>query len=73
MTAQGKLLVIESIIPPGTEHSFRKFIDLVMLVMTGGRVRTEAEHRALLTASGFRLTQIIPTQSEMSIVVGVPS
>jgi hypothetical protein len=40
-------------------------------VMTGGRVRTEAEHRALLAAAGFRLTQIISTQSEMSIIEAV--
>jgi hypothetical protein len=71
MTAQGKLLIIEPVILPGTEHSLRKFIDLDMLVMTGGRGRTEAEHRALLAAAGFRLTQIISTQSEMSIIEAV--
>ena len=71
MTARGKLLVIEAVIPPGGGYSFRKFIDLVMLVMTGGRVRTEAEHRALLAAAGFRLTRVIPTPSEMSVIEGV--
>jgi hypothetical protein len=73
MTAQGKLLIIEPVILPGTEHSFRKFTDLVMLVMNGGRVRTEAEHRALLAAAGFRLTRLIPTPSEMSVIEAVPA
>jgi len=72
ITAQGKILIVEPVIPPGNAPSFGKFIDLVMLVMTGGRVRTEAEHRALLKAAGFELTRIIPTRSEISIVGGVP-
>ena len=71
ITAQGKLLVIEPVILPGTEHSLRKFIDLLMLVMTGGRVRTETEHRALLATAGFKLTRLIPTQSEMSVIEAV--
>ena len=45
-------------------------MDLNMLVMTGGRERSEAEYRVLLEAAGFRLTQIIPTQSEMSVIEG---
>jgi hypothetical protein len=65
-------LIVEPVILPGNAPSFGKFIDLVMLVMTGGQVRTEAEHRALLRAAGFELTRIIPTQSEISIVEGVP-
>jgi hypothetical protein len=71
MTTQGKLLVIESVILPGAEHARGKFIDLLMLVMTGGRGRTEAEHRTLLAAAGFRLTRLIPTQSEISIIEAV--
>jgi hypothetical protein len=43
-----------------------------MLVSSGGQERTEAEYRALYTAAGFEFTQVIPTQSRMSIIVGVP-
>ena len=43
-----------------------------MLVIVGGRERTEAEYRALFEAAGFKLTQIIPTASEMSVIEGVP-
>ncbi|HJY83204.1 MAG TPA: methyltransferase [Candidatus Binatia bacterium] len=71
MAGQGKLLVIEPVILPGAEHARGQFIDLVMLVMTGGRGRTEAEHRALLAAAGFRLTRLIPTPSDMSIIEAV--
>ena len=48
-------------------------MDLVILVMTGGRARTEAEYRVLLEATGFRLTKIIPLQAaEMNVIEAVP-
>ena len=47
-------------------------IDLQMMVTTGGRERTEAEHRALLAAKRFQVTKIVPMQSEMSVVECVP-
>jgi hypothetical protein len=42
-----------------------------MMVMTGGRERTEAEFSALLAAAGFKLTRVIPTRSPVSIVEAV--
>jgi hypothetical protein len=39
-----------------------------MLVMTGGRERTEAEYRALLAAADLNLSKVITTQSEMSVL-----
>jgi hypothetical protein len=46
-------------------------MDLNMLVMTGGRERSEAEYRTLLAAAGFRPTKIVPSQSGMSLIEGV--
>jgi O-methyltransferase/methyltransferase family protein len=71
MAADGRVLTIEAIIPPGNEPSRIKFLDLQMLVMTGGRQRTEEEYRELYAAAGLRLTRVIPTNSEFSIVEGV--
>lgn len=71
MTAHGKLLVIEAVIPPGNAPFFHKWTDLTMLVIVGGRERTEAEYHALFEAAGFKLTQIIPTSSEMNVIEGV--
>lgn len=68
----GTLLLVEEVIPPGDAPGFGKLSDLNMLVGSGGQERTEAEYRALYTAAGFDLTQVIPTQSRMSIIVGVP-
>ena len=70
MAENGRLLLVEAVVPPGSEPHFSKFIDLNMLVMTGGRERMEDEYRTLLETSGFRLTKIIPTESPMSIIEG---
>ncbi len=68
MTDDGKLLLVEAVVPRGSEPHFSKFIDLNMLVMTGGRERTEDEYRQLLEAAGFKLTRILPTESPMSVI-----
>ncbi|HKC64705.1 MAG TPA: methyltransferase [Pyrinomonadaceae bacterium] len=52
----GRLLLVETVVPEGNEPSFAKMMDLQMLVMTGGRERTEAEYRDLFASGGFRLT-----------------
>jgi hypothetical protein len=71
MTADGRVLIIEAVLQPGQATSFAKFVDLNMLVMTGGRERTEPEYRTLLEAAGLKLTRVIPTQTEMSIIEAV--
>ena len=68
----GKLLLVEAVVPTGSEPHFGKFIDLNMLVMTGGRERTEEEYRTLLEAGGFKITRVISTDSPMSIIEAVP-
>lgn len=70
MSPVSKLLVIESVIPPGNEPFHGKFLDLVMLLIPGGKERTEDEYRTLLMRAGFDLTQIVPTGTEISIVEG---
>jgi hypothetical protein len=67
----GKLIPVEAVVPAGNEPHFSKFIDLNMLVMTGGRERTEEEFRALYEASGFRLTRVVATESPFSVIEGV--
>jgi len=69
----GKLLVIESVIPPGNGPALSKLVDIEMLVMTpGGRKRTEKEFRALFDEAGFELSRIVPTPQAESVVEGVP-
>ena len=73
MAEGGRLLLVEAVVPEGNEPHFSKFIDLNMLVMTGGRERTEEEYRRLLEGGGFKLTKVIPTESPMSIIEAAPA
>jgi O-methyltransferase domain len=68
MHAGARLLVIERIVPLGNEPHESKFMDLNMLIVTGGRERTEHEYRALFERSGLRLDQITDTRSEASVL-----
>lgn len=73
MASTGRLLLIEPLIPPGNSPSFNKLLDLLMLVWTsGGRGRTETEHRTLLASAGFELARVIPTKSAVSIIEARP-
>jgi cyclopropane fatty-acyl-phospholipid synthase-like methyltransferase len=67
----GKLILVEAVVPESSEPHFSKFIDLNMLIMTGGRERTEAEFRRLYEDSGFKLTRVVPTESPFSVIEGV--
>ncbi|MEE8400971.1 MAG: methyltransferase [Candidatus Hydrothermarchaeaceae archaeon] len=71
MTENSKLLIVEMVIPSGNQPFFGKLLDIEMLVLGGGKERTEAEYRALLKAAGFKLTKIVPTESPMSVIEGV--
>ncbi len=68
MSQHGTLLLFETIIPTENASSFSKLFDLNMLVMTGGRERTEEEYQVLLQKAGFQLTQVIPTPSPISVI-----
>lgn len=71
MTPGGKVLLIEAVVQPGPATAFSKFMDLNMLVMTGGRERTAGEYRDLFHAAGLKMTRIIPTHTEMSVIEAV--
>ena len=75
MPAGGRLLVIEQVVAGGGESGewMTTFLDLQMLILLGGRERTEAEYRELFAAAGFRLRRVIPTRSPVSILEGVPA
>jgi hypothetical protein len=70
MGKDGRLLVVESVIPPGNEPAFGKLLDLHMLVIPGGKERTDHEYRTLFEAGGFHLTRIVPTKAEVSVIEG---
>jgi len=71
MPDNGRVLIIDSIIPPGDEPHLKKILDIEMLIAPGGVERTEQEFERLLNDSGFRLNRIIHTNAPISILEGV--
>jgi len=70
MPADGTLLLVETVLPdhaadqPNVVH-----LDLLMLVLVGGRERTVTEFAALLDGAGLRLTDVIPADPETGLHV----
>jgi SAM-dependent methyltransferase len=72
MAKNGRLLLVDMVVPEGDVTCFSKLLDLNMLVMTGGLERSKAEFSALLNAAGYKLTRIVPTMAPQSIIEAVP-
>lgn len=70
---EGRLLIVETVLPAGDTPHQGKIQDMVMLVFPGGQERTEAEFATLLGKAGFRLIRVVPTASIVSVVEAVPA
>jgi ubiquinone/menaquinone biosynthesis C-methylase UbiE len=76
--ANGRLLVIEFILPPLFSQADPRLerqlmSDLNMLAVTGGRERSEREWRTLLEAASFRLAGVFPVGNDVSILEAIPA
>jgi hypothetical protein len=68
----GRLLIVSRVVSEGDSPDESKLNDLNMLVIGGGRERTQDEFRTLLEQAGFRLTRVISTSSAVSVIEGRP-
>lgn len=68
-----RLFVVERVIGGPNEGVADRISDLHMLVMPGGRERTEGEWRSLLERGGFILDEVRPTPSSHAILVATPA
>jgi hypothetical protein len=79
MSSAARLFVVEHVIPDddavasGNGAWLSKWLDLHMMVAVGGLERTEAEYRRLFINHGFRLTRVVRTSGDISIIEGVPA
>ena len=71
MKADGRLLIVEMVLPPGDVPHPGKILDMVMLALIGGQERTETEYASLLDKAGFRLSRVVATQSPVTVVEAV--
>jgi len=72
MSHTATLIVVERVVGPPNELPEGKFSDINMMIQYGALERTRQEFHDLLNNGGFRMTQVIPTQSPMSIIVAKP-
>ena len=70
--SNGRLLIVEAVVPEGNQPSLAKDFDMTMLTFPGGIERTEMEYGSLLEQAGFRLTSFTPTASPVSVIEGIP-
>ncbi|MDY7230350.1 methyltransferase [Hyalangium rubrum] len=71
MAPGGRVLVVDTVIPPGNAPHGGKVLDVMMLASLPGRERTEAEFGKLFAQAGLRLSRVIPTPTAMSITEAV--
>lgn len=72
MKPQGKVLLVERVILTGTTPKVLVLeSDAQMLVVVGGKERTDAEYCALLSSAGFELTQLIPVLTPFYLIEAV--
>jgi O-methyltransferase domain len=72
MGTGGRVLIVERLIPDDPSEAVPVLLsDLNMLLVTGGRERTNAEYGRLLTAAGLRPGQIRPVAAPYGIVEGL--
>ena len=70
LPSDGRVLVVEMLVPEEIRPDFVMLMDLNMLVMTGGRERTAPEFGKLLSQAGLEMTRVIPTHSPFFLMEG---
>ena len=69
---EGRLLIVEVVVPLGNDPSIAKDMDFLMMMYPGGKERTKEEYANLFASSGFRLKGVTPTCSKVSVIEGQP-
>ncbi|MCY1001185.1 methyltransferase [Myxococcus sp. MISCRS1] len=71
MAEGGRVLVVDTVIPPGNGPHGGKVLDVMMLASLPGRERTEEDFRELFAQADLKLSRILPTPTAMSITEAV--
>jgi hypothetical protein len=70
--AHSRLLIVEDLVGDPNAPSSAKLTDIEMLMIFGGRERTQAEYAELLKKAGFALERTIPTGLPVFVLEAVP-
>jgi hypothetical protein len=76
MPVNARLLIIEQLLPEhmtaSPAHQEAARMDLHMLLVAGGRERTEDEYRRLLHSAGLGLCRTVPAALHVSVIEAMP-
>jgi hypothetical protein len=61
MKPDSRILVLEKTVPTDDTPGPGRWLDVHVMLLTGGRERTEDEYRALFAKAGFKLARVLPT------------
>jgi hypothetical protein len=68
MKPGARLLIMEAVVAEGNIRDFAKDVDVELMVLFGGKERTQGEWQAIVDGAGLRLVNILPTPSMLSII-----
>jgi hypothetical protein len=69
----GRLAIIETVLPDAPVDHPGWLMDLNMLVMTGGRERTADAYATILRRAGWSIENVVPTASPLSVLIASPA
>jgi hypothetical protein len=72
MPSHSSLVLVERLITPNNQPSAAKAIDIVMLVLTGGKQRTVEQYGDLLGLAGFKPQRVIDASLDITLIGAVP-
>ena len=74
MPVRAKLAIIERLLPDAASGDpSAVMIDLHMMVINGGRVRTLSEFKRVLAEASLALSKVHATSSGLSVIEAVPA
>lgn len=68
MNPGARLLILEAITKGPNLPDFVKEVDIAMMVLFGGKERTQQEWESLLTTAGLKIMRVLPTKTMLSII-----
>jgi hypothetical protein len=73
MAEGGRVVVIDTVVPPGNDPHPAKLSDLAMMIVFDGKERSEAELESLFAEADLKLARVIPTNGSVSVVEAIAS
>jgi hypothetical protein len=71
MRGDGKILLVEAVLPAGDKPHMGKILDLEMMAIPGGQERNATQYEQLLAKAGLRLQRIVQNDSPLSVIEAV--